>query len=62
MLKLAAKYETVIFIYCVVYILYGLITYIYIYIYIYIYVCDICRVVYMSLWSSGQRELEGREM
>ena len=26
------------------------------------YMCDICRVVYMSLWSSGQRELEGREV
>ena len=25
-------------------------------------ICDICRVVYMSLWSSGQRELEGREV
>ena len=24
--------------------------------------CDICHVVYMSLWSSGQRELEGREV
>ena len=24
--------------------------------------CDICRVVYMSLWSSGQRELERREV
>ena len=27
--------------------------------FIYCYMCDICRVVYMSLWSSGQRELEG---
>ena len=26
------------------------------------YKCDICRVVYMSLWSSGQRELERREV
>ena len=26
------------------------------------YVCDICRVVYMSLWSSGRRELERREV
>ena len=26
------------------------------------YICDICRVVYMSLWSSGQRELERREV
>ena len=25
-------------------------------------ICDICRVVYMSLWSSGQRELERHEV
>ena len=25
-------------------------------------ICDICRVVYMSLWLSGQRELERREV
>ena len=30
--------------------------------YVEYYMCDICRVVYMSLWSSGQRELERREV
>ena len=30
--------------------------------YVMLYMCDICRVVYMSLWSSGQRELERREV
>ena len=28
----------------------------------YLHICDICRIVYMSLWSSGQRELERREV
>ena len=53
--------------------IYYMCVYIYIYVYIYrpihvciyiygSYICDICRVVYMSLWSSGRRELERREV